>query len=247
MKNEYLFKDGKIIVTDDRLGQIEYEYHDEIDKELITENIIERIQISLESAKYALGHQEAIMMKKYNNKKKYLRYILNFLISTIITGGVGLLIFGNVIATIVFVVLGAMIGTTLNQGESEGCDKVKSKINALIVQIGELNNKLIDEKQKLNQIRVSKKVSREKQIDDIDFKKSNQFNLNKLLKLENVWCHVGYNIKDYYNYEQKGVLRNVLHDEYTHSGELDEVERITKSYGPILIRRLIPQRHSKKQ
>ena len=244
MKNEYTFKDGKIIVLDDKLGEVKYEYHDEIDKELLTENVIEQIKTSLESAQYALGCQETLKTKKYSKKKRYLRYVLNVLIPTIITGTFAVLYFGTITLAIFLSIIGFEMGTILNIDANKEYKKLQNRINALLVRISELNDRYIIENKKLNQIRVDKKISTEDQIDNKEFKKVNEENLQKLSNLENLWYQVGYNINNYYNYDQKGILRDTLHDEYTHNGELDEVERITKKHGPVLTKKLIPSRNT---
>lgn len=247
MKNEYIYENGKILVLDDKLGQIEYDCHDDIDEELMTENIIEQIQKDLESLRYALGCQETIEGKKYNKKKRYLTYILNFLIPTIISGIVAVLCFGvqPLIIPLSFSMIGFSYGTIFNIDFSIGYNKVQDRINALLVQIAELNNRLYVENKKLNQLRINKKVSLKQKIDDRKFKRTNEYNLQKLSNLETLWYRIGYNIKDYYNYEQKGILRDMLHDEYTHNGEFDEVERITKKHGPVLTKKLTPPKNVK--
>lgn len=243
MKNEYTYKDGKIIVLDDKLGQIEYEYHDEIDEELTILNIIEEIQRSLQSSKYALGCQEIIKESNYNSKKRCLRYILNFLIPTIITGTLFMFLTAQLSLSIIASVFGMIIGTVSNISDKEKFNKVQNRINALLVRIDELNNRLVIENKRLNQLRSNKKVSSEQQIDDKKFKRINEDNLQGLSSLETLWYQAGYNIIDYYNYEKKGNLRKMLQDEYTHNGELDEVERITKKYGPVLTKKITPSKN----
>lgn len=248
MKNEYTYKDGKIIVLDDKLGQMEYEYHDEIDEELATLNVIEKIQSSLQSSQFELSCQETKKEQKYNKKKRYLRYVLNILIPTIITGVVAVLFFGvqPLIIPLSFSMIGFSYGTIFNIDDNIEYNKVKNRINALLVQISELNNRFDIENQKLNQLRVAKKVSLKKQIDDKNFQKINADNLKKLSSLEILWYRVGYNISDYYSYDQHGILREVLRDEYTHNEELDEAERITKTHGPVLAKKLPSQKPHQK-
>ena len=240
MKNGYSLQGEKIIALDDKLGQIEYECHDEINEELVTENIIEQIQTSLKSAKYALGCQETLIESKYTKKKRYIRYLLNILVPSLTIGTLFVLFTAELYIAVISTIFGIILGTALNKFDKEDFNKVQNRINALLVQIGELNSKLEIENKKLISIRNNKKTSLEQQINDEQFKRDNEYNLKKLSSLENLWHLVGYNINDYYNYEQEGNLRNMLHDEYTHNGELDEVERITKTYGPVLIKKLTP-------
>lgn len=244
MKNEYRYNNGKIIALDDKLGQIEYEYHDEIDEELITENLIEQIQISLESAKYALGCQETIKKEKYTKNKRYIRYILNVLIPSITIETLFMLLTTELYIAGMSTMLGIISGIALNKFDKEQFTKVQNRINALLVQIGELNGKLKTENKKLINIRNNKKRKLNQQPKSDNFKINNSDKLQDLSKLESLWYQAGYFINDYYDFEQKGNLRHMLHDEYAHKGEFDEVERITKTYGPVLTKKHTPPRNA---
>lgn len=238
MKNGFQYKDGKVLVLDDKLGQVEYDYHDDIDEELITENIIEQIQNSLASAKYALGCQETIKTSKYSRNKRYVRYLLNVLIPTIGIGLFTVLYAGGLHPIILLSSLGFELGTIFNIDYNREYNVVQNRINALLVKIDELKNKLVIENQKLIELRKKKEVSLNQQVDDKDFKRINEDEFQNLSNLEALWYQTGYHLNDYYGYEQNGTLRELLHDVYTHNGELDEVERVTKIYGPVLARKL---------
>lgn len=246
MKNEYIIQDGKIIALDDKLGKIEYEYHDEINEEIITENIIEQIQTSLESSKYALGCQETLMESKYSKKKRYIRYILNILVPSVAIGTLIMLLGAELYIAGISTILGIISGIALNKLDKEQFNKVQNRINALLVQIEELNCKFEIEKKKIISLRNNKKRSLNQQPKSNNFKSDNFDRLQRLSDLESLWYQAGYCINDYYQYEQDGVLREVLCDEYTHNGELDEIERVTKIHGPVLTKKKTPPRYIEK-
>lgn len=244
MKNKIIYKDGKIIALDDKLGEVEYDYHDKMNEEVATENLIEQIQNSLESSKYALGCQENIKKTKYSKNKRYIKYILNILIPTVCIALICMLLSMGLSLVMLISLFGIVSGTFSNIVYKNEFDEIQDKINALSVRIDELKNKLNIEKRKLIEIRQNKNINSIQKINNNDFKQINEDKLQKLARLESLWYQTGYCINEYYNLEQEGILRETLHDEYTHNGELDEVERITKTYGPLLARKLTLQKNN---
>lgn len=142
-------------------------------------------------------------------------------------------------------IIGLELGTMFNIHDSREYNIVQKRISALLVQIGELNNKLAYENKKLNKLRQDKKVTLNQQVEDKEFQKNNGDTLQRLSSLESLWYQTGYRLNEYYGYEQEGTLRKMLHDEYTQNGELDEVERVTKKHGPVLAKKLTPQANRK--
>lgn len=63
MNKEYIYIDGKVIISDENDYKVQSEYYDNLDKVLVQENLIETMEIRLQALE-----KESELYKKYNRK-----------------------------------------------------------------------------------------------------------------------------------------------------------------------------------
>ena len=226
---EYI-KEGQEVEVKEENGHTRIvEYSTNLDEILVKENVIEQIQSDINSSNYALGYQERRKETQKNRFANGFKILTPTLAGTIIIS-----IF--VKEFLLLLGLGLLTGTVVTVLEILEKHEIRNTINAINVKISVLRDRLNAEQlelDKLKQEAESKKTERE---NDTYFQTLNTDELIKLNTLEMLSYQTGYNIQKLYKAYQKGLLRDILGNQYNPS-EIEMIESITKKQGPILSRK----------
>lgn len=232
MNKEYNYVEGNIIVKNENGKERVLNYQDNIDKILVKENIIEKIQYDIGVYNYALGVNEVTKYLKYNKNK----YFLNFLLPTVIVPT----IFACLNAGTFFVTIGTVIAV-LQGAMLTICDIAKSKelenhINALKIIIEKDEKMLAEETKKLDELKKDNTKEINNQLKtDIQFKQSNETEMSNLSKLQQLYYVTGYDLKYLCKLDNKGTLDEFLHNEYN-DNEIQIIREIVEKEGPVLVK-----------
>ena len=80
MNNEYIYKDGKVLIRDENDNQTIVDYYDNLDKVLVQENLIELMELELQKIEKELIKYKNMIHK--NKLSKILHILAPFLIMT---------------------------------------------------------------------------------------------------------------------------------------------------------------------
>lgn len=222
MKNDYVVVNGKVNVTDDRLGLLKYNCQDNVDDILITENAIEQIETELERTNDELITTQTDLITKFRKKDRVILYILEFIIPLI---GSGIMILLN-LGLLAILPLGAMSILVSLTKVIELSDKndINNKINALNITIEELNKMLDCEKAKLKKLK--KDRTNHNIVESVEiFELKNNHKLSKISKLIELYKMCGYYFKSLNKYQKDGTLREKFQEDYSDE-ELNIIENI---------------------
>lgn len=231
MNKEYIYKDGKVLVIDENNKKREIPYTDNIDDILIKENIIEEIEIKIKE----LEDSKNNFQYNYSKLATYYPFItcmfmlLTFpiigisfdfsiklnLIYTLITGGI-------------FIPFGALLSYVSHKDQMEYIKIQNGRENELEF----LKNRLLKEKEKLEELNNNKTNNKEKK-DTYSSKVDSIEELKKLRSYINLYYDLGYNEKKYYNYYGQGKLNNKLKKEYSEQG-IKLANEYFEEKGPVL-------------
>lgn len=247
MNKEYIYIDGKVIISDENTKQKPIEYYDNLDDVLVQENLIETIEDRI-----AELEKESKLYKKYN-RKHYIPIILPMVI-LMTTIGVPIMLyfltgtnpltasvnttFGVVnqdvllsfIFSIVFLPLGASIEFNMYLQHKNSLKKEKG-VNS---ELEFLQKQLIEEKQVLEDLKKDKKRDKETKefrVVEVDDKQQ----LKALKGYLNLYFDLGYNGEKYFRYYQQGKLDDKLRKYYTDS-DIEVAKEYLEEKGPTLIK-----------
>lgn len=243
MITEYKYVNGKIVAIDDNVGLKEYEYQDNIDELLKQENIVEDIDNNLKRL-YNLKKY----LEKYKNNfivffadegvvpsiAQFLVTMVMMILYTEVPALAGNIILKNVILAWIF----AMIPTTLFQFKKYKKANELRLIN-LDEQIKEFEEKLENEKQKLNELRenkraenISKNTTNETLYID-NSKIENFSNIKNRKRLYEYYREYCFKIK---RMSEKRELNVMLEDEFTPE-EISGLNEMSESANKVLTKR----------
>lgn len=226
---EYIKEGQEVEVKEDNGHTRVIEYTTNLDEILVKENIIEQIQNDIDSSNYALGYQERRKETQKNRIANGFKILTPTLVGTIIIS-----IF--VKEFLLLLGLGLLTGTVVTVLEIQEKHEIGNTINAITVKISALRDRLNEEQLELDKLKKQTESKNAKRENDTYFQTLNTDELLKLNTLEILYYQTGYNIQKLYNAYQKGLLRDILGNQYNPS-EIEMIESITKKQGPILSRK----------
>ena len=234
MKTHYKINKNKVIVSDDKLGKINYDYQDNLDDILIEENLIEEISKEIKISNEKLISAQTTLLTKFKKGKFLPLYVIEFIIPLIISGA---LLFNNSILIAMFILASSLSLMCITK-VIELFDRLhlKNEINSLTLTIEELNKNLTFEKSKLKKLKRNKKNINN--IEDVKvFELKNNHKLKKIRERINLYKMCGYCMEDLMKYQQSGTLRKRFEEDYTEE-QLSEIEKIINEHGKKLVKKI---------
>lgn len=242
MNKEYTYLDGKVIVEDENGKKRVTEYSDKLDEILVQENLIEVMENMLSEVDKKIQDDDSRLKKDKKGifspliqaiiMTVFIPLFLKLLIGDIASMPLGLpgsafeAIFGNVSISAFITVVSGVLSTLLcgmfTLSNYSNYKEPKRKLKGLGSEKKELEENLVIEIQKLNELQESKqnKVETEqfivKKVDD----KAILEGLKSYLQL---YYDCGYNEDTYARYYMNGTLHKKLRKYYTETG-IEEIE-----------------------
>lgn len=235
MKQDYRIENEKIIVYDDIKGFLDYEYQNNIDKILIQENIVEKLNVDIYTKKMDKIQKESHFKIRYNKKVRIIEIIVSTSILALFSFGI---LHNFPLAAIIFTIIPSL----LMNGSSYLYDLIpmnnlKKEINADTLSIEELEKLLKKEEKVLDELKNNKEKTINNQNYSFD-KKENNKRLEEIDNLKKIYYTCGYYAKKLMKYQKKDILKDKLCDDFNNE-ELDIIENIIKEKGPQLVKRKI--------
>lgn len=245
MNKEYIYLDGKVIISDEKNNKIQSEYYDNLDEVLVQENLIEQMREQIKKLE-----KESHRCKKNHNK----RYIPKCMITMSLLAVIGLpiifnlftpeantvmvnSIFGlinqNLLTCIPFSTMAIAFGAMMEVSEYKEYKKNLNKENGINSELEFLKKKIEVEKENLKKLIKEKPIKNEKvdfRIVDVDDSKQ----LETLKQYSKLYFNLGYNGEKYYQYYQEGNLEKELENNYNEE-EIRLVKEYIEEKGPSLI------------
>lgn len=242
MNKEYTYLDGKVIVEDENGKKRVTEYSDKLDEILVQENLIEVMENRLSEVDKKIQDDDSRLKKDKKGifspliqaiiMTAFIPLFLKLLIGDIASMPLGLpgsafeAIFGNVsicaFITVVSGVLSTLLCGMFTLSNYSNYKELKRKLKGLGSEKKELEENLVIEIQKLNELQESKqnKVETEqfivKKVDDKEI-------LEGLKAYLRLYYDCGYNEDVYARYYMNGTLHKKLRRYYTETG-IEEIE-----------------------
>ena len=231
MNKEYAYVDGKVIVSDETGKLIQRDYRENIDKILVQENVVEKIEKDIKELEEEVD--------KFNKEKiiKFPAFTLLFLLFSAymayapLIDGVSINLFNIIIITafeIPVICVGLLLDKVLIFDPFKKNKGNVSKLEYLKVAL-QNDKKILSDMQKYVELKEDKKeVAGVKVVD----KKV----ITALDSEENLYYDVGANLKKYYLLYQKGKLADKLAKYYNQKG-VEIATEYVKENGPKLVRK----------
>lgn len=242
MNKEYTYLDGKVIVEDENGKKRVTEYSDKLDEILVQENLIEVMENRLSEVDKKIQDDDSRLKKDKKGifspliqsiiMTAFIPLFLKLLIGDIASMPLGLpgsafeAIFGNVSISAFITVVSGVLSTLLcgmfTLSNYSNYKELKRKLKGLGSEKKELEENLVIERQKLNELQESKqnKVETEqfivKKVDDKAI-------LEGLKAYFRLYYDCGYNEDVYARYYMNGTLHKKLGRYYTETG-IEEIE-----------------------
>lgn len=256
MNKEYTYLDGKVIVEDENGKKRVTEYSDKLDEILVQENLIEVMENKLSEVDKKIQNNDERLKRKKKERffpliqavimTSIIPLLLKFLIGDIASTPLGLPgsafaeIFGNMsVSTFITIcsgILSILLCGMFSLSDHSIYKELKRKLKGLGSEKKELEENLVIERQKLNELQESKqsKVESEqfivRQVDD----KAILEGLKAYLQL---YYDCGYNEDVYARYYMNGTLHKKLRRYYTETG-IEEIESYLEEKGIVKKRTL---------
>lgn len=248
MNKEYTYIDGKVIISDENGKKTLIEYYDNLDDVLIQENVIETMENRIAEL------EKNSQFYKKNNRKRYIPFALpiaafmstvgfslmayfltdtNLFMSSIDTsfGIVNEGVLYSSIFSSIFLPLGTVLEVMFYQQYKDEKRKEKGTNSELEF----LQKQIIEEKQKLEDLKKEKKRAKEdKEFRVVEVDDEQQ--LKALKSYLSLYFDLGYNVEEYFKYYQHGKLDKKLRKYYTDKG-IDVAKEYLEEKGPTLVRR----------
>ena len=246
MNKEYIYMDGKVVVRDEKGNVRKIEYSDNLDKILIKENEIEKIQKRI----------QRLMKEKENYKAE--NFFPYFLLVSI--GGVAITpfifwmltkmnpsipqtpiasVFGpinpGILITIAFGMVYIPIGLYLSTIQYINYKHRKKIKKAIDSELEFLKTKLIEKQDSLESLKQEKQRNSEDTTFRLE-KVNDTRELAALQNLSNVYYDLGYNDEKYYRYYQQGKLKERLQGKYSEE-EIELAKKFLEEKGPTLVKK----------
>ena len=248
MNKEYIYIDGKVVISDKDGKHKAEEYYDNIDDVLIQENKIETME-----SRIAKLEKDSQFYKK-NNRKHYIPFGLP-MFAFMSTVGVNLLIyflsgtnplmssmntiFGvvnkGVLYSLFFSTFFIPMGALLEVSQYYENKEQKGKEKGTNSELEFLKKQIVEEKQKLEDLKKEKtrdEEDKEFRVVEVDDKQQ----LNDLESYLNFYFDLGYNEEKYFRYYQQGRLDKKLRKYYT-DRDIEIAKEYLEEKGPTLVKR----------
>lgn len=245
MNKNYIYIDGKVIISDKNGNNKQQEYYDNLDEVLIKENVIEEIENRI---------KELNRKKDSFKNKKFMPTSLFYFISAIpispfllwmISGANPFItdvssIFGTIssaaLCTITtatgFIPFGLLI-TKIEYNDYKR--KIKDE-QATDCELEFLKSQLVEKKELLNKLKNDKSRDKEDKTFRSKFVEDTK-ELKELHTLSRTYYDLSYNSEKYYKYYKKGKLEEKLHN-YYNDFEIELAKDYLEEKGPTLIKKL---------
>ena len=248
MNKEYIYKDGKALILDDKDNQKIVEYYDNLDKVLVQEDLIEAMEEEIKKLE-----QETTKYKKDSKTSRKFWVWYPFLLFTFgplimfpllsnfygLNGVINTSLFGTInsgtllglTTTSLFAIPGALLTIGLHLQEKEIEQKQKGKET----QLEYLKRNLVEQKEILEELKSDKTNSKERE----EFYVSKIDNIEALKKLRDFlsfYYDLGYNEEKYFRYYQKGKLDSYL-GKLTNDVEIQFANQHFEEKGPVLTKK----------
>lgn len=247
MNKGYVYIDGKAIISDENGNHTQTEYYDNLDKVLIQENVIEEIEnkikkLSKEKERYP------------DTKKKFKPTCLYFMIGGIViippliirllTGQNPYSMnfettLGNINSVLLLTTTSAIIGLPVSSiitfFDYDKFKENKKKSNGIRSELEYLKRQLEKEKQTLS-ILEEEKTNNNSNTNLIAVKIDDKEKLDELNKKLDLYYNLGFNLKRYYKYYQKGKFDNKI-SKYLDETEALEARKFVEEKGPTLTKK----------
>ncbi len=223
MNKEYVYVNGKVTIIDDKKEKRQEEYYDNLDKVLVKENVIERINKQIDELEMKVNQYK----RSRSNKLFCLIPLLGGIIASLIgpllvismTTGQNLtsLVLDNSYSdyvlsfTLKVFPFGLSLGTIMSVMEYLQYRKHLKEEKGVSSQLDYLNQQLKIEKDKLEVLQKDK--SKEKEDRQARIVKVNEIEELKKMRSELAqYYELGYNIDKYYHYYMQGKLEDKMPD-----------------------------------
>ena len=243
MNVSYTYIDGKVIIFDENGNQVPVEYYDNLDEVLVQENVVETIENEIKE----LGNVETLPKKRFIPFKT-IGVVLTILITPLILNlvcGINLstiyvnTLFGETNLLKSLIINSGLIivpfSLVIDVGEYLVYKSKFNNRNAKIFELEFLKSKLVEEKQKLEDLK--KENTKEKEDSIFTIVKIND--LEKLKQLRHkieLYYSLGYDIEKLYKYLENGTLEDKLNKSYN-SEDIQLAKAFLEENGPTLIKR----------
>lgn len=244
MNVSYTYIDGKAIIFDENSNQVPVEYYDNLDEVLIQENVVETIENEIKD----LGNVKTLPKKRFIPFKT-IGVVLTILITPLILNlvcGINLstiyinTLFGKTNLLKSLIINSGLIivpfSLVIDVGEYLVYKSKFNNRNAKIFELEFLKSKLVEEKQKLEDLK--KENTKEKK--DLIFTIMKINDLEKLKQLRHnieLYYSLGYDIEKLYKYLENGTLEDKLSKSYN-SEDIQLAKNFLEENGPSLIKKL---------
>ena len=225
MNKEYVYKDGKALIIDEKNNIKERDYYDNLDEVLVKENLIEVMEKEIESLEEEVSSFSKIS-KPLNNLLTVLPIVatilgsifcvymlgnspdLSMIINTSLFGSIKTGTFIGLTMSPLFITFGTLVSTFFYKDGK----RLEQYQNGKKVELEYLKKKIFEEKEKKNKLTLDKTNTRN--IVDFSLTKVDSIQeLKKLKELLNFYYKLGYNEEKGFKYYQKGKLDKVASGE----------------------------------
>ena len=232
MNKEYAYVDGKVIVSDENGKLVQKEYKENIDKILVQENVVEKIENDIKEL------EEKVSKFKKEKLIKFPAFTLLFLL---FAGGMAYMCLKGIPFSMY-----AMIYLALSSSLLTCCgvilDRVlifdpMKKLQGDISELEYLKGMLQDQKEVLNEMQKEAILNKDKVEDVKGIKVADKQIIAALENEEYLYYDAGLNLKKYYLLYKKGKLAEKLAKYYNQEG-IELVTEFVKENGPRLVRKI---------
>ena len=244
MNVSYTYIDGKAIIFDENGNQVPVEYYDNLDEVLIQENIVETIENKIKE----LGDIKVLSKKRFIPSTTICITIAILIAPIIINliSGINIYtmpsnpIFGEM-SLFKFIVISSAItivplSLLLDINEHSIYNSNVNIQNAKKYELDFLKKQLVEEKQKINDLKNEKKKEKE----DFTFSVVKVNNVEQLKHLKHyveLYYSLGHDIEKLYKYLENGTLEDKLSKTYK-SEDIQLAKQFLEENGPKLIKRM---------
>ena len=248
MNVSYTYIDGKAIISDKNGNQVPIEYYDNLDEVLVQENIIETIENKIKD----LGDIKTLPQKRFipfitismTIGILISPLILNLILMTNIYTTFVNSIFGKInlfkiIASICEITMGP-IALYCDIYNHQNYNNFVKHNNAKACELEFLKKQLIEEKQKLKNLKKEKNKEKNKEKENSNFRVVKVNDIEELRQLKHyikLYYNLGYNLKKLYKLFKNDTLEDEL-SKYYNNDDIQLAKLFVEKNGPKLIKKI---------